>query len=197
MTDNKTVRIKRLPQRPSNGLLAWQATVGYITSELSADAALMMRVQPRDGGLRWFASVGWAGIPTQAVEGDMLAHVLRDLWTALEKVHTVFKNEVDRVRQPAAYKDDQWLDTDTHRALESLLEVTGAVFQEGWSLLFVYQAVETPAHRVKARLIAKGDAVQISGQGPTLREACRDLYRHAAPNYFASSGRAVDETLIS
>jgi hypothetical protein len=81
--------------------------------------------------------------------------------------------------------------------LESLLEVTGAVFQEGWSLLFVYQAVETPAHRVKARLIAKNDAVQISGQGPTLREACRDLYRHAAPNYFASSGRTVDDSLIS
>jgi hypothetical protein len=197
MTDNKTIQVKRMPQRPPNGLLAWQATIGYISSEYSADAALTMRAQPRDGSVFWHGSVGWTGISTQSIEGDTLPRVLSELWLALEKAHPIYKTAEDRVRQPNSYRDDQWLDPDTSRALQSLLDITEAVFHEGWSLLFVYQAVETPAHRVKARLIAKHDAVQISGQGPTLREACRDLYRHAAPDYFASSGRAVDESLLS
>jgi hypothetical protein len=197
MNDNKTIQIRRMPQRPPNGLLAWQATIGYITQELSADAVLMLRVQPREQGVGWYASVGWAGIPTQAIEGDTLPQVLRELWLQLAKVHAVFKTEEERVRQPVLYPENAWLDADTHRALDSLIELTSAVFSGEWSLIFFYQAVDSPSHRVKARLIAKDNTVQISGQGPTLREACRDLYRHAAPNYFASSGRIVDDSLIS
>ncbi len=194
--NDKTIEVRRLPQRPSNGLLAWQATVGYITSDIAGDALLMMRAQPREGAVGWYASIGWTGITTQSVERDTLPHVLRDLWVQLESVHPVYTVAEDRVRQPAFYAENQWLDSDTSRAVESLLEVTASVFQAGWALVFVYQAVDSPSQRVKARLVAKQDTVQISGQGPTLREACRDLYRHAAPNYFASSGRAVDESLI-
>jgi hypothetical protein len=196
MNDNKTIQIRRLPQRPANGLLAWQATIGFITSEISPDAALMMRVQPREDKLGWSASVAWTGLPAQSSEGESLAQVLRELWVKLEQVHTIFTTVEDRVRQPAHYQDHQWLDADTSRALDSLIDLTGAVFHHQWSLLFVYQSVDSPSQRVKARLLAKEDTVQISGQGPTLREACRDLYRHAAPNYFASSGRTVDDSLI-
>jgi hypothetical protein len=52
--------------------------------------------------------------------------------------------------------------------------------------------VENPNLRVQARLLAKDNSVHIGGRGPTIRDACRDLYRNAAPGYFASSGRQED-----
>lgn len=193
--DNKTVQLPRMPRRPANGLLAWQATVGYISSEYSPDAALTLKAQADATAVTWHASIQWGDIRA-GVDADTLAHALRDLWPALEKVHEVFKTVTDRVRQPIHYQEHQWLDDDTTRALDSLIDVTAGVFQQDWALVIVYQALENPAQRVKMRLLAKADSVQIGGQGPSLREACRDLYRNAAPGYFASSGRTVDSALM-
>jgi hypothetical protein len=185
-----------MPQRPANGLLAWQATVGYISTEYSADAALTLKVQPGESAPRWNATMSWGATQSQVENSASLPNALRDLWIALDKATPVFKTPEDAVRQPALYKDNQWIDADTARALDSLIEVTSAVFPQDWLLMIIYRAVEVPAQRVKMRLIAKNSTVQMGGQGPSLREACRDLYRNAAPGYFASSGRTVDAVLL-
>lgn len=193
--EDKTLEIRRVPQRPANGLLAWQSTVGYISVEHSPDAALMLRALPKADGIRWHATISYGGTTAQVADADTLPKALRDLWIELERVHDIFKTMQDRVRQPALYADNQWIDSDTAATLASLLNVTEAVFGKQWALILVYQAVENPAQRVKARLVAKDNTVQISGSGPSLREACRDLYRNAAPGYFASSGRNIDSLL--
>jgi hypothetical protein len=194
--DNKTIQLRRMPQRPANGLLAWQATVGYISAEYNTDTTLTLKATPGDEATKWHAAISWGDIQAQVADADTLPIALRDLWLELDKTTTVFKTPQDAVRQPALYQEQQWIDGDTARALESLIEVTGGVFQHDWLLMVIYRAVESPAQRVKMRLIAKDSSVQIGGQGPSLREACRDLYRNAAPGYFASSGRTVDAVLL-
>jgi len=193
--DNKTRRLPRLPKRPENGLLAWQATVGFISMIYSPDATLTIKVQPENGKRMWQASIEFGGRHQSVTERASMAEALRDLWLKLEANFTVFPSPVDEVRKPANFADDKWLDADTARTLDALIDLTQNVFDQDWRLMIVYQAVETPSQRVKMRLFARDNAVVIGGQGPSLREACRSLYRNAAPQYFLSAGGMVDDAL--
>ncbi|MCC6612609.1 MAG: hypothetical protein IT320_03965 [Anaerolineae bacterium] len=193
--DSKTRRLPRLPKRPENGLLAWQATVGFISMIYSPDATLTVKVQPEGDKRVWQASIEFGGRQEQVLARASLAEALRDLWLQLEANFTVFPNPADAVRRPANFADDKWLDADTARTLDALIDLTQTVFAQDWRMMIVYQAVDTPSQRVKMRLFAHNNAVAIGGQGPSLREACRNLYRNAAPQYFLSAGGMVDDAL--
>ena len=193
--NNQTRRLPRLPKRPENGLLAWQATVGFISMVYSPDATLTIKVRPEANRHVWESSIAFGGRHEDVTGRANLAEALRDLWLELEGKFEVFPSPNEAVRKPANYADDKWIDTDTARTLDALIDLTASVFTDDWRLMIVYQALDTPSQRVKVRLFARDNEVAIGGQGPSLREACRSLYRNAAPQYFLNAGRLVGDAL--
>lgn len=192
--DDNTIITRPLPKRPETGLQAWLATIGYLGTEYSPDAMLTLRAVPNgSGAFLWSGAASWGQENITVQECNTLADVLRDLWKAVEREHKIFKTLEAASRRPANYPPDRWVDEETKTTLERLLAVTELVFEQQWMLIIVYQAVENPNLRVQARLLAKDNSVHIGGRGPTIRDACRDLYRNAAPDYFASSGRQYDK----
>ena len=59
MTD--TIYKRPQPKRPENGLLAWLATIGYISAEYNADAMLQMVAypMPNRSDTVWAARTSW------------------------------------------------------------------------------------------------------------------------------------------
>jgi hypothetical protein len=195
LVNDKTLQLRRLPRRPETGLLAWQATVGYISQEYSADATLTFAALPHADSILWQSTLSWDQNRVSIGNQPSLPASLNNLWEAVNSEYTIFKKNEDRIRQPAFYQDHQWLDAETSKTLDRLTQITHAAFTQDWTLIIVYQSVENPALRVKTRLIARGNSIQVGGQGASVAEACRDLYRHAAPNYFANSSKLGDGIL--
>lgn len=191
--DDNTLIMRPLPKRPETGLLAWQATVGYLGAEYSPDAMLTLRAAPVDAEqVVWSAAVSWGQENVVVQECRTLADALRYLWRAVEQEHQIFKTLEAATRRPANYPQDRWVDPDTAETLRRLIDITSAVFKQQWLLIIVYQPVATAHLRVQARLLANNNSIHIGGGGATIRDACRELYRNAAPEYFASSGRQPD-----
>jgi hypothetical protein len=186
MTDETEPTHPRL-NRPTTGLLAWQFTIGYISAEYSPDATLTLRVQPDEAeAVMWDASVAWGQKKEFVEQQATLSDALRRLWREVKRNHRVFKSLDASVRQPADYGADEWLDEETQRSLDRLIELTSDALETDWHIIIIYQSVENPDLRVRARLLAKESTVHIGGRGPSIREACRDLYYNAAPEYFSS-----------
>lgn len=183
-----------LPRRPEYGLSAWLATIGYISEEYSPDAMLTMRVQPsNDGALVWSAQVSW-GEHQEAVEGlPSLAEALRKLWRTVSQSHHLFKSLDAAVRQPTNYPADKWIDPPTQQTLERLLPLSKTAFADDWLLVIIYQAVDNPEIRARARLLAKNNSVHVGGRGASIQEACRDLYIHIAPGTFKQGGESRED----
>jgi hypothetical protein len=112
-----------------------------------------------------------------------LPAALRALWDEVSRGHRIFDRAEDAVKMPVNYNDAEWLDMSTQEALQRLLWVTQSAFPGDWELLLVYQPVDNAEHRMQARLLAKDKTIAVGGRGPTLLDACRTLFRSAAP-YF-------------
>lgn len=196
MPNDDTLFTRPMPKRPDNGLLAWQATIGYISSQYSLDALLTLRAYPLETG-----EVGWAGTASwgqnqESVQGcPSLPVALRELWQEVNRSHVIFETREAILKSPAYYDDHRWLDADTAASLNRLLHATASVYANIWQLVFIYQPVESPAVRFQARLLVAGEGgeLNVSGQGANLRDACHALYRNAAPYYVAHSGRSMAE----
>lgn len=182
-----TIHARPLPKRPANGLLAWQATIAYISNEYSADASLSFRAYPQGKGFGWGASVSWSGENLSVRDFPALGLALEALWLETESRYDLLKTPEALARRPAEYRADQWLDAQTEYILERLLQTTARVFDRDWALALFYQPIEQPAARVHGFLMAKEGKVRIRGQGPALEDACRDLFRSAAKDYAAFS----------
>lgn len=194
MTDYDTAHSVPLPKRPPTGLQAWLATIGYISAEYSADATLTMRASPAaDGRTVWAAEASWGHHKESLHDMPTLHSALRELWKLVERNHVIFKSMEAATRRPANYSDADWIDSDTRVTLDRLIAVTRAACGDNWRLIIVYQALDNADMRVQARLMAKGK--QIGGRAPTIREACRDLYRNAAP-VFAHDGQPFDPFFV-
>jgi hypothetical protein len=190
MADHDTLHSVPLPKRPVTGLQAWLATIGYISAEYSADATLTMRAAPGlSGRTTWGAEASWGHNRESLQDMATLHEALRELWKLVERSHAIFKSLEAATRRPANYSDADWIDLDTRATLDRLIDVTWAACGDNWRLIIVYQALDNPEMRAQARLMAKGR--QIGGRAPTIREACRDLYRNAAP-VFANAGQPFD-----
>ncbi len=191
----ETIARRPLPQRPQNGLLAWQATIGYISTQYSLDAMLTLRVSPVHTSPVWAASATWGQSREEVTEKLSLPAALRDLWREVDRNHVVFESSEAIVRRPSNYADNEWLDEDTRLLLERLTQVIMSVCGDDWLLVLMYQPVESPDTRWQARLVSDREGVRAAGHGATMRDACRDLYRNAAHHFVARSGKSLDEIL--
>lgn len=194
MNTDDTIIMRPVPRRPETGLGAWLATVGYLAVEYNPDALLALRATPGpDQAVVWVASVSWGHEQYTVERSDgQLAEALRSLWQLVEREHQLFRTLEAAARRPAGYPPDRWIDGETEETLSQLIRIVRPAFALDWSLIIIYKPIELPALRVQARLIARGSSIQLSGGGGTIRAACHDLLRHAAPGIFASVGRYAD-----
>jgi len=192
----ETIASRPLPSRPHNGLLAWEATIGYISGQYSLDAMLTIRAYPTPaGGVAWSVMASWGKISEQVRDVPSLPAALRDLWQQVDQHHVIFEHREAILKRPANYSDNEWLDADTKAILERVLQVTRTVYGADWQVVLVYQPVERPELRFQARLIALAETVKTGGHGPSMRDACRDLYRNAAHHFAARSGKRLEDIL--
>jgi hypothetical protein len=183
MSDD-TLRSLPTPKRPENGFLAWQATIGYISTEHSPDALLTLNVSPLENGeIAWRATASWGRFAEEVRDAPSLIEALRALWREVDRHHIIFRSLEAAVKKPINYKDDQWIDTDTQASLDRVIQIAQRAFGNDWRIVIVYQPVANPSSRVQARLIARKDTINSGGRGATLREACQLLYRNAANDF--------------
>jgi hypothetical protein len=119
---------------------------------------------------------------------DTLAGALRSLWLKVEAHHKLFKTLDAAVRRPVNYDDVEWLDEATQTALDRMFQVVEAASDSGWRLAITYQAVDNPDVRVCVSLYAQDGTPQVDASGPSLRDACQNMYRNAA-SYFRRQAR--------
>lgn len=183
--DNATSIRRPLPKRPPTGWMAWEATLGYISTQYSPDAMLKLQVYPDGSSTHWCASVSWGQNEEQVQQVPSLAAALGDLWREVERHHMIFTDLQDAVKMPANYPEDRWVEPRALDTIQRLIQVNAAIFKQDWQLIVVYQPNERPETRVQARLLAANNSVHIGGRGGSLYDACHGLYTNAAPTYAA------------
>jgi hypothetical protein len=187
MSDIATNPSRSLPPRPATGLLAWQATLGHISTHHSPDAVLKLETFSREARVFWSASVSWGSVREAVSEQATMAAALRELWHEVSKNHSLFERLEDATKAPQFYDDTEWLDMPTQESLQRVIWVTQIAFPGQWTLITLYQPIENPQTRVQMRLLAKGDTVAVGGRGASVVDACRALFRNATPYYAAQS----------
>jgi hypothetical protein len=197
---------KRLPAlraRPTTGLLAWQATVGYLSQNKYPDAQLAIQVIPQDRGLSWSAALSWGHHRESVIRRATLAAALDDLWLVVRQNVVIFEQKADEVLSPAHYDQAEWLDIPTQEILQRLLWMTMTAFRDRWLLLMIYQPVENTQQRIQMRLLVRsaepesetGPAhyeIVVGARGASLIDACRTLYRHAAPHFLVHTAQTQE-----
>lgn len=185
MTDqtDSTIPLRPQPKKPATGMLAWQATVGHMSSYHSPDALLKIHIDPGtdNNTVRWSALVSWAMHEERALDRPTLADALRDLWLDVLRHHVIFDNPLAAAKSPEGYPDEEWLDIPTEDVLLRLIWMIRGVFGGDWALVLVYQPVENANTRVQVRLMARNATVHVGGRGPSIQDACHDLFRNAGP----------------
>lgn len=185
---NETIASRPLPKRPENGLLAWQATIGYLHTQYKLDSILTLHIYPLDAeSAGWGAEVTWGKNKESVTGQSVLAHALRRLWEQVASRHVIFETKEALLKRPANYADHEWLDAETAAILDRLVRTTAELLVPDWRITLIYRPVESPDLRWHGRLNAVGN-VSVEGQGATLRDACGGLYRGAAPEFRARSG---------
>ncbi|MBC7869930.1 MAG: hypothetical protein H7Y09_03765 [Chitinophagaceae bacterium] len=185
---NKSTKpVRLLPRRLANGLLAWQATLAYISAQQSPDALLELMAYPAEDGheVQWSAAVSWGKKKESVRDLPSPEAALDSLWQEVERNHVIFISEEDTMRRPSGYAPNEWIDPHTAEILGRFIETTQAIFSFDWRVIIIYHATESPLSRVQMRLLAEGNTVTAGGRGPALIDATRDLYRNAAPAYAA------------
>lgn len=183
MSEPKTTPTRPLPSRPPTGLLAWQSTMGHISSHFSPDAILKIQATTREARVQWSAVVSWGEVSETVNDQPSLAATLRELWRVVSHNHGIYERLEDAIKGPYNYDDTEWIDLVTQESLQRLIWVTQIVFPGDWLLLIIYQPIESPAARMQMRLIAQENTITVGGHGPALVDACRALFRNAAPYY--------------
>lgn len=187
MTDETKAK-RPLPPRPATGLLAWQATLGYISAHHSPDALLKLQAYSREARVYWSGSVSWGPHLERLQDQPSLAAVMSGLWAEVSRNHRIFTRAEDAIKSPTQYNDAEWLDIPTQEALQRLVWVTQSAFPGDWRLIIVYQPIDVPDSRLQTRLLAQGSRIAVGARGPTLLDACRTLFRNATPYFSGGQG---------
>ncbi len=180
---NETLPNRPLPNRPKNGWLAWQATIGHISINFSRDAMLTVFAYPDEGEIRWGARASWGQVDEHFDDAPAFGGALRELWSGIAQRYNIFNSLESAVKQPVNYAEKEWLDKDTDTVLQRLLTVTAAAFQDRWKLTIFYHPVERPNDRVAVLLKVAGEEEPVGGRGASLLDACRELFSAAARLY--------------
>jgi hypothetical protein len=178
-----TLNARPMPQRPANGLLAWEATIGYLRLQYRLDAMLTIRAISEGSVINWNAYAVWGQNTEQVTDKLTLVAALRDLWATIDRKHVIFESREAMLRRPANYKDDEWLDKATHTIFNQMLDLLSIAFLGAWTMTIIYEPVEIADVRFQVRLSADQTSVNLLGQGATLQEACRDLLRVTAQTH--------------
>lgn len=186
----ETIYSAPLPRRPETGLLAWQATIGYINLQYNLDARLELMVQPNEADQNWSAAAEWGQNHEEAVDEPTIGAALRELWNEISRKHIIFASREAVARKPAGYADDEWLDKETSLLLSRLLDAARLVYKTEWRLKLSYQSIELPNARFHADLHSPTNV--LSGRSGTLREACREIYRQLGEEFQRRSGKSLD-----
>ncbi len=184
-----TLNARPMPQRPANGLLAWEATIGYLRLQYRLDARLTLQAVANANLVTWSAYAVWGQNTEQVIGKLSMQSALRDLWLQVDHKHVIFASREAMLRRPSNYKDDEWLDIATQTNFNQMLDLFQIAFRDAWTLTIIYEPVEIADVRFQARLNAKKDGLNLLGQGATLREACRDLLRVTAQDYIQRRSR--------
>ena len=175
-----TLAARPMPQRPANGLLAWEATIGYLRQQYRLDARLTLEAVTAAHMTTWNAYAIWGQNSEQVTGKPSLPAALRDLWSQVDKKHVIFESREAMLRRPANYKDNEWLDTATQTIFDQMIDLFLIAFNQDWTLTLIYEPVEIADVRFQARLKTQTDTLNLLGQGATLQEACRDILRVTA-----------------
>ncbi|MEL7432985.1 MAG: hypothetical protein AAFN11_03475 [Chloroflexota bacterium] len=179
--DDKTHAERPMPARPLTAWQAWELTVGYIHQNHSADATLRLDIHPLEHIIGWDATLSWGNDKEKVTDSPAFSIALADLWGIVEQNHRLLNTIEAATRRPINYSEDQILDTITYSVFSSLVNSTDTIFTGDWQIIIIYRPIETPSKRVQTRLTADNHKVNRAGNGATLREACRQLLRNAAP----------------
>lgn len=184
-----TLNARPMPQRPANGLLAWEATIGYLRLQYRLDARLTLQAVASSNLVMWSAYAVW-GPNSEQVTGKLTVQTaLRDLWAQIDHKHVIFESREAMLRRPANYKDDEWLDSATNAIFNQLLDLFQMAYSNSWTMTIIYEPVEIADVRFQVRLSAANDTLNLLGQGATLRESCRDLLRVTAQTHIRRRAR--------
>jgi hypothetical protein len=186
----ETIYSAPLPRRPETGLLAWQATIGYINVQYNLEARLELMVQPVETWLAWSALAEWGQNHEEVVEQGAIGDALRELWAVISRKHIIFASREALARKPAGYADDEWLDAETDQLLRRMLDAARLVYKTEWRLKLSYQSSELPNARFQADLHSPTGV--LTGRSGTLREACREIYRQLGEEFQRRSGKALE-----
>lgn len=184
-----TLNARPMPPRPANGLLAWEATIGYLRLQYRLDANLTVQAVASDNLIRWSAYAVWGQNSEQVNDKLTLQAALKDLWAVIDRKHVIFESREAMLRRPANYQDDEWLDGATNTILNQMLDLFHLAYPNAWTLKMIYEPVEIADVRFQVRLSAVNNGLNLMGQGATLREACRDLLRVTAQTHIRRRAR--------
>lgn len=186
-----TLNARPMPQRPANGLLAWEATIGYLRLQYRLDARLTLQAVADVHLVMWSAYAVWGQNTEQVSEKLSMQAALRDLWLQVNHKHVIFASREAMLRRPSNYEDDEWLDSATQIIFNQMFNVFHIALVSPWTLTIIYEPVEIADVRFQARLAVAKDEINLLGQGATLQEACRDLLRVTAQNHIQQRVRSV------
>jgi|GEM_PF-1152928 len=147
----ETIYSAPLPRRPETGLLAWQATIGYINLQYNLDARLELMVQPKEADQNWSAAAEWGQNHEESTDEPTIGAALRELWNEISRKHIIFASREAVARKPAGYADDEWLDKETSLLLSRLLDAARLVYKTEWRLKRVAAEAVISIHRTAQR----------------------------------------------
>ncbi len=184
-----TLNSRPMPQRPANGLLAWEATIGYLRLQYRLDARLTVQAMMDSGFITWSAYAVWGQNTEQVTGKPTFASALRDLWAQVDHNHVIFESREAMIRRPSNYKDDEWLDQATQIVFDQMVGLLQIALGNTWKLTIIYEPVEVADVRFHMRVITGDDGFNLMGQGATMQAACRDLLRVTAQAHIQRRAR--------
>jgi hypothetical protein len=100
----ETIASRPLPFRPQTGLLAWEATIGYISGQYSLDAMLTIHAYPFDNGaVGWGAMASWGNNRETVQDLPTLGTALGELWAQVDHHHVIFEHREAVIKRPSNY----------------------------------------------------------------------------------------------
>lgn len=189
-----TLNSRPMPKRPANGLLAWEATIGYLRLQYGLEARLTLQAVTESSVTLWSAYAVWGQNTEQVTDKTSIVDALRDLWSQVDRKHVIFESREAMLRRPVNYADHEWFDKATQTVFDQMIELIHIAFSGAWTLTIIYEPVEIADVRFQIRMIAEPNTMNLLGQGGTLQEACRDLLREIAQSHIQRRIRQSSST---
>lgn len=175
-----TLNARPMPKRPANGLLAWEATIGYLRLQYGLEARLTLQAVTTANVTSWSAYSVWGQNTEQVTNKGTIAEALRDLWAQVDKRHVIFESREAMLRRPVNYSDDEWFDAATEAVFKQMIGLLHIACGDNWTITINYEPNEIADVRFQVQVSAVPNYPNLLGQGSTLRDACHDLLRVTA-----------------